>query len=49
MNPEGAGEWLRHLRREILLSRSAPDLHRQRKCGQDPVSDPWVYGIISHR
>ncbi len=49
MNPEGAGEWLSHLRCEILLSRSASDPHRQRKCGQDPVSDPLVYGIISRR
>ncbi len=49
MNPVGAGEWLSHLRREILLSRSEPDPHRQRKYGQDPVSDPLVYGIISHR
>ncbi len=49
MNPVGAGEWLSHLRREMLLSRGEPDPHRQRKCGQDPVSDPLVYGIISHR
>ncbi len=49
MNPVGAGEWLSHLRCEILLSRSEPDPRRQRKCGQDPVSDPLVYGIISHR
>ncbi len=49
MSPVGAGAWLSHLRREMQQSRSEPDPHRQRKCGQDPVSDPLVYGIISHR
>lgn len=49
MSPVGAGEWLSHLRCEMLLSRSERDPHRQRKCGQDPVLDPLVYGIISHR
>lgn len=49
MNPVGAGEWLSHLRCEMLLSRIESDLRRQGKCGQDPVSDPLIYGIISHR